>query len=188
MLSVATVIVALLLGLFSQMILWGISAATGPSVIGGWLQLGWGVLVLAAIAVVQVRLSIALPLTYLYEQITVDEAWSLTRGHFWSLFGAFAAIFALLMAAWIAVALVFFGPAVDAMLHSGGNPVAMTDAAMMMLVLAMNLPIISQLIVIALILILTALGFVLVTATLASAARELLGLKEGQLPDLSRRG
>jgi len=189
MLAIASAVAMFLLGLFSHLILWGISAAAGgPEAMGPWPPVMLGLLILAAIILVQVRLSIALPLTYLYEQITVDEAWTLSRGHFWSLFGAFLAISLLLLLGWIAVMLIFFMPVVETVFQSDLTPQALIDAMMMFLVQAMNLPIGAQLIVIALVLILTALGFVLVTATLASAARELLGLKEGQLPDLSRRG
>jgi hypothetical protein len=189
MLAIASAIAMFLLGLVSQLILWGISAAMGgPEAMGRWPQVILGLLVLAAVILVQVRLAIALPLTYLYEQITVDEAWTLSRGHFWSLFGAFVAIALLLLAGWIAVMLIFFLPVVQTVLQSDFNPEVLLGAMMMMVVQAMNLPTLSQIIVIALVLILTALGFVLVTATLASAARELLGLKEGQLPDLRRRG
>lgn len=189
MLAIASAIAMFLLGLISQMILWGISAALGgPEAMGRWPQVILALIVAGAVILVQVRLSIALPLTYLYEQVTVDEAWTLSRGHFWSLFGAFVVISLLLLAGWIAVMLIFFLPVVQTVLQSDLSPEVLLGALMMMVVQAMNLPTLSQIIVIALVLVLTALGFVLVTATLASAARELLGLKEGQLPDLSRRG
>jgi hypothetical protein len=187
MLAIATAIATFLLGLISQMILWGISAAIGPEAMGRWPQYILGLVVLAGIVLVQVRISIALPLTYLYEQVTVDEAWTLSRGHFWSLFGAFVGIGLLLLACWIAVMLIFFLPVIQTMLQSGPSPEVFVGGMMMLVVQAMNLPPSSQVIVIALVLILTALGFVFVTATLASAARELLGLKEGQLPDLRRK-
>lgn len=186
MLAIASTIAMLLLGLIGDLVLAGIGAATGSA--GRWPQAILALLVMGAVILVQVRLSIALPLTYLYEQITVDEAWTLSRGHFWSLFGAFVAISLLLLAAWIAVMLIFFLPVVQMLVQSDFGAGALQDALLMMVVVAINLPTLSQIAVIALMLILTALGFVLVTATLASAARELLGLKEGQLPDLSRRG
>ncbi|MBC9034335.1 hypothetical protein IAG41_18250 [Sphingomonas sp. JC676] len=190
MLAIASAVAMFLLGLASQMILWGISAAVGgPEAMGRWPQVILGLLVAGAVILVQVRLSIALPLTYLYEQITVDEAWTLSHGHFWSLFGAFVAISLLLLAGWIIVMLIFFWPVVQAVLQSDFSPDMLLGGVMMMLVVqAMNLSTLSQIIVMALVFVLIALGFVLVTATLASVARELLGLKEGQLPDLSRRG
>ena len=39
-----------------------------------------------------VRLALAGPLTILRGRITIGEAWRLTRGHFWTLFGAYAVI------------------------------------------------------------------------------------------------
>jgi len=190
MLAIGGAIAIFLLGLVGQMILWGIAAAAGgPAAMGPWPALVLALLVVAAVILVQVRLSIALPLTYLYEQVTVDEAWTLSRGHFWSLFAAFVAISLLLLAGWVVVMLAFFWPVVQAVLQDqAGADLAGGGVMMLLVVQAMNLPTLSQIIVMALVLILIALGFVLVTATLASAARELLGLKEGQLPDLSRRG
>ncbi len=187
MLSVANVIALLLLGLLGQAILLGIHAAVG-NVLGPWPAIILIVLILGTMILAQVRLSISLPLTYLYEQITVDEAWTLSRGHFWSLFGAFLGIALLLLAGWIVVMLIFFWPVVQAVPQLRFGPDALSDMLLLMAAQAMNLSTLSQVIVIALALILIALGFVLVTATLASAARELLGLKEGQLPDLRRRG
>jgi hypothetical protein len=39
-----------------------------------------------------VRLASAAPLTILRKRITIGEAWRLTRGHFWTLFGSYAVI------------------------------------------------------------------------------------------------
>jgi hypothetical protein len=58
---------------------------------------------------VQVRLSLAFPLTVMRKKIVVGEAWQATRGRFWTLFAAFLVIFLLLLVLWIAAALVMNG-------------------------------------------------------------------------------
>lgn len=142
---------------------------------------------LAALLFVQTRLSIALPLTYLYEAITVDEAWAQSRGHFWSIFGAFAVLALLLIASVGVLLALFFLPALSLLVQSGFNAAALGQTLLMIVIAAKNLPAVAQLFLIAALLVLTALSFVLTTATLASAARMMLGLKDGQIEDLRRR-
>ncbi|MHA6718770.1 hypothetical protein ACX40Y_04890 [Sphingomonas sp. RS6] len=188
MLAVATGVVMFLLALFNGFLLsllgWLVVDPGLRSVLATLLLLGE----LAALAFVHVRLSIALPLTYLYEAITVDEAWAQSRGHFWSIFGAFVAIGALVVAAWTVLIALFFGPILALLLQTGINPDALAQALIMMTIAARNLPVAAQLVLIAGTLALVAISFVLSAATLASAARVMLGLTEGQIPDLRRRG
>lgn len=141
---------------------------------------------LAGLVFVQVRLSIALPLTYLYEKITVDEAWVQSRGHFWSIFGAFAALALLITLAGMALLALFFLPILATFVETGFNDRAVMETLLMLVLAAKNLPAISQFILLCSILALMALSFVLVTATLASAARTMLGLRDGQIQDLRR--
>jgi hypothetical protein len=65
---------------------------------------------LGAMVWLQVRLSLAFPLTLLRGKIVVGEAWQATRGRFWTLFLAFLAILLLLLVLWIAAAAVTSGP------------------------------------------------------------------------------
>lgn len=162
----------------------------------GWLlpddaARGWAAAVLlgaelAALLFVQVRLSIALPLTYLYEAITVDEAWAQSRGHFWSIFGAFVVLGLLLLLAGLALLALFFLPMLAALAQTGLNGQALAETLLMIVLAAKNLPAAAQLLLVSGMLALVALSFVLTTATLASAARTMLGLKDGQIEDLRR--
>ena len=142
---------------------------------------------LAMLLFVQTRLSIALPLTYLYEAITVDEAWAQSRGHFWSIFGAFAVLALLLLGGLVVLLALFFLPALSLLMQSGLNAAAIAQTLLMIVIAAKNMPAVAQLVLIAALLILMALSFVLTTATLASAARMMLGLRDGQIEDLRRR-
>jgi len=60
-----------------------------------------------------VRLSLMAPLTFLRQEFAFGEAWRITRGHFWTLFGGyFVVVFVqgfLTMAAWLAMIWPLFG-------------------------------------------------------------------------------
>lgn len=186
MLTIASAVVTFLLtlanGFLLSLVSWLLPARGEGVWIGGALLLAE----MAALIFVQVRLSIALPLTYLYEAITVDEAWAQSRGHFWSIFGAFAALALLLTTAGLALLAVFFLPLLATLAQIGVNGQAMVETLLMLVLAAKNLPAVSQLILVSGLLALMALSFVLATATLASAARTMLGLKDGQIEDLRR--
>lgn len=186
MLTIASMVLAFLLTLTNGFLL-SLSSLVLPVAAAHWIAAGLVLAELAAVVFVQVRLSIALPLTYLYEAITVDEAWAQSRGHFWSIFGAFAALALLLALAGLALLAVFFLPVLTTLVQAGINGRALAETLLMIVVAAKNLPAASQLILVSAMLALTALSFVLATATLASAARTMLGLKDGQIEDLRRR-
>lgn len=64
--------------------------------------------VFAGVVFVLVRLSLVYPLVLVRRGISIDDSWELTRGHFWSLFGAYVLLalisFALIMAVMLPVA------------------------------------------------------------------------------------
>jgi hypothetical protein len=70
----------------------------------------------------QVRLSLAFPLTLMRGKIVIGEAWRTTRGHFWTLFLAFLTIFMLLLVLWIAAAMVTSGGYFADIAASGFTP------------------------------------------------------------------
>lgn len=187
LLTIATIVVAFLFALLQGTVLALAGWLGAAPVVQEWIGIVLALAGMAGLVFVQVRLSIALPLTYLYEVLTVDEAWAQSRGHFWSIFGAFVAIGVLLLLGWGMLLSAFFGSILASLVQTGLHPAALSQALLMMAVVAKNLPVAAQLLLIAVSLVLVALGFVLSTATLASAAREMLGLKEGQIEDLRRR-
>ncbi|WP_010545637.1 hypothetical protein, partial [Sphingomonas elodea] len=181
--AVATFLLALANGVLLGLLGWLVPAETARHALAMFLLLAE----LGALLFVQVRLAIAVPLTYLYEAITVDEAWTQSRGHFWSIFGAFAVLALLLLALASLLLLLFFLPVLSLLVQSGINGASMMQAMLMIVVSAKNMSAVVQLLFIVSVLALVALGFVLTTATLASAAREMLGLKDGRIEDLRRR-
>jgi hypothetical protein len=95
-----------------------VAVAAGPAAVVAVVV----VEVLALFAVIfwlQVRLSLAFPLTLLRGKIVIGESWTRTRGRFWTLFGAFFALSLLVLAIWIAVALVASGGYFADLMSSG---------------------------------------------------------------------
>ena len=72
------------------------------------------------------RISLAGPLTLLRRRIVIGEAWRLSRGHFWTLFGVYLLLGIALLVAFMVVAAIFGGidlPRHDAgARQSGGTP------------------------------------------------------------------
>lgn len=186
MLTIASMVIAFLL-MLANGALFSLFGVLVPPAAANWAVSVLLLAELAAMIFVEVRLSIALPLTYLYETITVDEAWAQSRGHFWSIFGAFAVLALLLALAGLVLLAAFFSPMLMTLLQTGINGRALMETLLMVVLTAKNLPAVSQLILVSAMLALMALSFVLATATLASAARTMLGLQEGQIEDLRRR-
>ncbi len=185
LLTIATMVATFLLTLANGFLL-GLLGWLVPAAATGWIGVALLLAEMAGLIFVQVRLSIALPLTYLYETITVDEAWAQSRGHFWSIFGAFAALAILLALAGLALLAAFFLPILGTLVQTGANPQAVMETLLMLVLAAKNLPAAAQVLLVSGMLALVALSFVLMTATLASAARTMLGLQDGQIEDLRR--
>jgi hypothetical protein len=86
----------------------------------------------------------------------------------------------------LALLALFFLPILSTLVQTGANAQALMETLLMIVLAAKNLPAISQLLLVSGMLALVALGFVLMTATLANAARTMLGLQDGQIEDLRR--
>lgn len=186
MLAIASAVLLFLLALVNGFLVSLLGWLLPGSATVEWVGPVLGLAEFAAFLFVQVRLSIALPLTYLYEAITVDEAWVQSRGHFWSIFAAFLAIALLLLLGWSVLIGAFFAPVLGDLFATGLRAETLAQALVRVTLAGRALPVFGQLTLIVGSLVLMALGFVLSTATLASAARAMLGLKEGQIEDLRR--
>jgi hypothetical protein len=126
----------LVIGFYVLMVVGGIIVAAFAA--GAGLMLGGGgagivgvigFLALLALAIwLEVRLSLAFPLTLLRRRIVIGEAWRLSRGHFWTLFGGYLAIFVMLMVIFLLVSMVTSGSYFFDMLRNNGDPEAMRAA------------------------------------------------------------
>jgi hypothetical protein len=88
-----------------------------------------GLLLFPVLIWLEVRLSLAFPLTLLRHRIIIGESWRLTRGRFWSLFGAYFVIFLIVFALAMVAAMVTSGAYFAEMMRNANNPVAMQQAA-----------------------------------------------------------
>ncbi|WP_242139773.1 hypothetical protein [Sphingomonas sp. TREG-RG-20F-R18-01] len=66
--------------------------------------------VVALSVYLQVRMSLIFPLTMLRRRIALGEGWALSKGHFWTLFGAYFVIALIVMVAFTAVSSVTLAP------------------------------------------------------------------------------
>jgi hypothetical protein len=119
-LIIAVIVIAIVAGLVAVA-----AGAVGAAVIA----IGAGILLFLALIWLEVRLSLAFPLTLMRGRIIIGESWRLTRGRFWSLFGAYFVIFLIVAALGIVAAMVTSGAYFAEMMRHPGNPVAMQQAA-----------------------------------------------------------
>jgi len=80
------------------------------------------VALLAGFLYVQVRLSLAGPLSVYRGRFAIGEAWALTRGRFWAIFLAYAVVFVILMIAQAIVSAVTIAPLLGGIMSQARNP------------------------------------------------------------------
>jgi hypothetical protein len=89
-----------------------------------------GIVALLALAIwLEVRLSLAFPLTLLRRRIIIGESWRLTRGRFWTLFGAYLVLFVVFLVLWSVVASLTAGSYLAEVMRAAGNPQRIQQAA-----------------------------------------------------------
>jgi hypothetical protein len=132
-------LLAIVLFILSYIVLVVLIVAVGVFVMTFGAAMGVGIktLVVAPIGLalvalfvwLEVRLSLAFPLTLLRRKIVIGESWRHTRGRFWTLFGAYLVIFLLLCAIWIAAGSVSGASYLSALASSGLSPSGMHRAS-----------------------------------------------------------
>jgi hypothetical protein len=121
--------IGMLIGLIVLSLIVGIVAVAAGPTAAIPLMIVEVLLVFGLALWIEVRMSLAFPLTMLRGKIVIGEAWRATRGRFWTLFGAYLLIFLMLMVLWIAVALVTSGSYFADLVQSGFTPEGMQAAA-----------------------------------------------------------
>lgn len=119
-----TILIFVLVAMIVEVVIAGAGTAAGVVLA---IILGLGVLCL--FIWLEVRLSLAFPLTLLRRRFVLGESWQVTRGHFWSLFAAYLIVILITFAMSMAAGLVTAGPYLAGMMRNLGNPEAMQRAA-----------------------------------------------------------
>jgi hypothetical protein len=101
------------------------TAGSGPATLMSFLFL-FGVVGL--FIWLEVRLSLAFPLTLLRRKIIIGESWRLTKGRFWSLFLAYLVIFLIFLVLVIVVGMITAGSYFGEIIRNMNDPQAMERA------------------------------------------------------------
>ncbi len=117
--------VSMVFGLVSVGIMAGTEAGMGSVLVSLLLMIA----VFAIFIFFIVRFSLAFPLTLYRGKIVIGEAWTLSRGRFWSLFGAAFVVTLILMILNIAVSAFTMGSYFFDLMSAAGNPEAAALAA-----------------------------------------------------------
>lgn len=125
---ILTVVIAILIyaGLVVAIIAAIMIGAAAYAAAGAAAAIAVGVIAaIAALSVIiwlEVRLSLAFPLTLLRGDIIIAESWRLTRGRFWPLFGAYLVIFVVVTALSIAASFASTGSYLVDLIQNMGDP------------------------------------------------------------------
>ncbi|MBV9882970.1 MAG: hypothetical protein JO276_08185 [Sphingomonadaceae bacterium] len=87
-------VVCLYIGMFVAMLVMGIvvaivAVATGSPAALATLLVVFGLILMCGTLYAEVRISLAFPLSFVRRDFIIGEAWRLSRGRFWTLFGAY---------------------------------------------------------------------------------------------------
>lgn len=161
--------------LLMMMIVGGLALAAGGSataaiVLGGLLYL----VMICALIYINVRLSLMFSLTFARRRISIDGAWALTRGRFWTLFGAYFVIAVISIVLALVVSLPFTGPMFAGMIEGFRNPQAMEQIQAANMERQLNQPMGMLVLITALNAIVQAVTLALSGGATATATRELL--------------
>jgi hypothetical protein len=156
-------ILLLVVGLGFLAIVRSITVATAHAAGGATAALIGGLAVIGMMIWVGVRLSMVTPVAFAEQRISFLRAWALTRGHFWSLFGAIVLAVIFYVMIWLLIS--FIGYAIVA-LAGGASAINHMDDVKPGVVIAFISSLLIQLI-------LPILQVVMINAPLATIYREL---------------
>lgn len=123
-LLVANLALALVLGV----VVAGVAVASGEPGLAALVTVVGAILYLGVSIFLYIRLSLAFPLTLYRQRIVIGEAWTLSRGHFWTLFLAYLIVTLIALAVMMLVGVITSGSYFTEILSAGNDPAAMQAA------------------------------------------------------------
>lgn len=126
--SLVTVIAGSIVAMIAAMIFAVIAQATGSG--AGFIGVFASVVAVYGLAIfIQVRLSPAIPLTIMRRQIVITEAWTLSRGRFWTLFGGYVVLALIMLVALLVIFAFTMGPYMAELAQHGFTPQGLEAAS-----------------------------------------------------------
>lgn len=174
---VAMVVVQLLLLFLASLITF---ASGGNGTVAAGLSLVLMIACLCAFVWIATRLSVLFPLTLYRRRISIDAAWELTRGRFWTLFLSYLVIWLALIAGWIVVMSFFMGDYFVAVMQAAGDQQRVEMAYAEFARHQFEMPILERVAVTILFAVLAVISIVIGPGVQASATRELL-IERGEM-------
>lgn len=126
--SLVTLIAGSIVAAITGMIFAVIAQASGSG--AAFIGVFVSILAVYCLAIfVQVRLSPAIPLTIMRRQVVITEAWRLSRGRFWTLFGGYFVLALIMLIALLVVVAFTMGPYMAELAQHGFTPEAVQAAS-----------------------------------------------------------
>jgi hypothetical protein len=107
----------------------GVSLSTGSAATVWFMIVIQFIALFCLLAWFYVKLSLSFPLTLLRRRFVMGEAWTLSKGRFWTLFGAYFVIFVIMFVLSVVVALITQQEYFSAVLRGGFNSESAQQAA-----------------------------------------------------------
>ena len=182
LLVVALIIVGVVAGLVLGVVLGGLFAATGGGAMAFLFSFLTPLALLCGIIFLWVRLSLIFSMSFVRRRIVIDDAWSITRGHFWMLFGAYLVIFIITVTLSMVAVWPFMSPYFAQLVGSMRNPAAFQAVQEQQVRQQLDMPLVTVILMTTLSSIVSTITLVLNAGATATATRELL-LDDGEVLD-----
>ena len=127
--AVVALILWVILGFALGLLGLGVAMGSESPLLSGLVMFVLGLIMFAVMVFLTVRFSLAFPLTLHRRQLVIGEAWTLSRGRFWTLFGAALVVTIIGFVMTLAVSSFALGSYFSDLMAAAGDPAAAERAA-----------------------------------------------------------